>query len=316
MRCITHAHASKKRLDELLPSEPCVELSVRAYSKALHRHRKSSSRNTVMASCAPGSSPARQAGCPEPPSGSAVAVARPTPHGTLPAHEAPLPPFSRIDTDSSACASEADDESLDEQVRKLRRELERERHRNYQLTAKLQRQTKLQGQLVCALPIRQAQWPHTAVEGIFQPQSSTDCPCASRLVCFPQQLQAEQEEEYITNKLMKRLEALKREKEELARQVEVEEEMITNALTKKLQKVKEEKVQLENQLEVEQEYIVNKLQKQLSTVLGAPLRALRECRAACTCMLQVMFFIGLPAHDTAERTAASITSPEPHGAQR
>ena len=66
---------------------------------------------------------------------------------------------------------------------------------------------------------------------------------------------------------MKRLEALKQEKEELARQVEVEEEMITNALTKKLQKVKEEKVHLENQLEQEQEYIVNKLQKQLSTVL-------------------------------------------------
>ena len=53
-----------------------------------------------------------------------------------------------------------------------------------------------------------------------------------------QQLQAEQEEEYITNKLMKRLEALKQEKEELARQVEVEEEMITNALTKKLQRSK------------------------------------------------------------------------------
>lgn len=82
-----------------------------------------------------------------------------------------------------------------------------------------------------------------------------------------QQLQAEQEEEYITNKLMKRLEALKQEKEDLARQVEVEEEMITNALTKKLQKVKEEKIHLENQLEQEQEYIVNKLQKQLSTVL-------------------------------------------------
>ena len=51
---------------------------------------------------------------------------------------------------------------------------------------------------------------------------------------------------------MKRLETLKHEKEELARQVEVEEEMITNALTKKLQKVKEEKVHLENQLEQEQ----------------------------------------------------------------
>jgi len=82
-----------------------------------------------------------------------------------------------------------------------------------------------------------------------------------------QQLQAEQEEEYITNRLMKRLETLKQEKEDLARQVEVEEEMITNKLTKKLEQVKQEKVHLENQLEQEQEYIVNKLQKQLSTVL-------------------------------------------------
>mmetsp|Transcript_51542 Transcript_51542/g.102579 ORF Transcript_51542/g.102579 Transcript_51542/m.102579 type:complete len:418 (-) Transcript_51542:380-1633(-) len=114
------------------------------------------------------------------------------------------------------------------QLRALRRELEHEKHRNTQLTAQLKRQTQLQGRL---------------------------------------QLQAEQEEEYITNKLMKRLEALKQEKEDLARQVEVEEEMITNALTKKLQKVKEEKIHLENQLEQEQEYIVNKLQKQLSTVL-------------------------------------------------
>lgn len=66
-------------------------------------------------------------------------------------------------------------------------------------------------------------------------------------------MQAEQEEEAIANRLMKRLDVLKHEKEELARQVEVEEEMITNALTKKLMKVKEEKVNLEIQLEQEQE---------------------------------------------------------------
>ena len=81
-----------------------------------------------------------------------------------------------------------------------------------------------------------------------------------------QQQTAEQEEEYITNKLMKRLSVLKHEKELLARQVEVEEEMITNKLSKKLEKVKQEKVNLENLLEQEQEYIVNKLQKQLSVV--------------------------------------------------
>lgn len=132
-------------------------------------------------------------------------------------------------TDSSEPASEAElAETESPRYIRLQRELDREKHRNTKLTAQLKRQTQLQGQL---------------------------------------QLQAEQEEEYITNKLMKRLQALKHEKDELARQVEVEEEMITNALTKKLQKVKEEKVNLENQLEWEQEYIVNKLQKQLSAVL-------------------------------------------------
>ncbi len=140
------------------------------------------------------------------------------------------PPFRAIQQDdSSTAASEAESDSEhSSDVRRLQRELAREKHKNAQLTSQLQRQTQLQGRL---------------------------------------QLQAEQEEEYITNKLMKRLETLKQEKEELARQVEVEEEMITNALTKKLQKVKEEKVLLENQLEQEQEYIVNKLQKQLSAVL-------------------------------------------------
>ena len=66
---------------------------------------------------------------------------------------------------------------------------------------------------------------------------------------------------------MKRLAALKDEKEHLVRQVEMEEEMITNKLSKKLEKAKQEKVNLENLLEQEQEYIVNKLQKQLTTLL-------------------------------------------------
>jgi coiled-coil domain-containing protein 6 len=64
----------------------------------------------------------------------------------------------------------------------------------------------------------------------------------SRLPSRSQQTQAEQEEEYITNKLMKRLDELKKEKEHLARQVEMEEENITNKLSKKLEKVKQEKV--------------------------------------------------------------------------
>jgi len=75
--------------------------------------------------------------------------------------------------------------------------------------------------------------------------------------------QVEQEEEYITNKLMKRLEQLKKEKQLLANEVEQEEEFLTNTLHKKLEKLMKEKEQMENQLEAEQEYVVNKLQKKL-----------------------------------------------------
>jgi coiled-coil domain-containing protein 6 len=77
------------------------------------------------------------------------------------------------------------------------------------------------------------------------------------------QKQVEQEEEYITNKLMKRLEQLKNEKQVLVNEVEQEEEYLVNNLHKRLEKLNTEKVDLENRLEVEQEYIVNKLQKKL-----------------------------------------------------
>lgn len=77
------------------------------------------------------------------------------------------------------------------------------------------------------------------------------------------QSQVEQEEEYITNKLMKRLEQLKKEKQLLATEVEQEEEFLTNTLQKKLEKLIKEKVDLESRLETEQEYVVNKLCKQL-----------------------------------------------------
>lgn len=77
---------------------------------------------------------------------------------------------------------------------------------------------------------------------------------------------SEREEELITNRLMKRMEELKQEKEVLARQVEQEEEYLTNTLQQKLETLKQEKIDLENQLEQEEEYIVNKLQKQLLTL--------------------------------------------------
>lgn len=162
--------------------------------------------------------------------------------------------MSSTATDTSEPTSEADADNSECEidpsfVRGLQRQLEKEVYRNAQLTAQLKRQSKLNEQL---------------------------------------QLQAEQEEEYLTNKLMKRLTELKREKEELARQVEMEEEMITNKLSKKLEKVKQEKVNLENLLEQEQEYIVNKLQKQLSAVLEEKRALETQLREGTSTILQTL----------------------------
>lgn len=74
---------------------------------------------------------------------------------------------------------------------------------------------------------------------------------------------AEQEEEFISNRLLKRIAGLKKEKGELLVQVEQEEEFLTNSLQKKLFQLQREKIDLENALEQEQEFVVNKLQKQL-----------------------------------------------------
>jgi len=157
------------------------------------------------------------------------------------------------DITSSEPASASEDASENEldpaAFRQLRRELERERYKNTQLQANLKRQAKLNEQL---------------------------------------QQTAEQEEEYITNKLMKRLSVLKHEKEHLARQVEMEEEMITNKLSKKLEKVKQEKVNLENLLEQEQEYIVNKLQKQLSVVFEEKRALETQLRESTGTILQTL----------------------------
>jgi len=48
---------------------------------------------------------------------------------------------------------------------------------------------------------------------------------------------AEVQEEYISNTLLKKIEALKNEKEQLARNYEQEEEFLTNDLSRKLQQV-------------------------------------------------------------------------------
>eukprot|EP01125_Pyxidicula_operculata_P009768 TRINITY_DN3210_c0_g1_i1.p1 TRINITY_DN3210_c0_g1~~TRINITY_DN3210_c0_g1_i1.p1 ORF type:complete len:347 (+),score=85.14 TRINITY_DN3210_c0_g1_i1:181-1221(+) len=84
-----------------------------------------------------------------------------------------------------------------------------------------------------------------------------------------QQKQVEAEEEYIANKLFKRLEEINNEKSAMILQLEREEEYLTNTLQKKLAELQKEKVQLESHLEMEEEYIVNKLQKQMQELTEA-----------------------------------------------
>ena len=52
-----------------------------------------------------------------------------------------------------------------------------------------------------------------------------------------QQAQAEQEEEFISNTLLKKIHSLKKEKEALAMNYEQEEEFLTNDLSRKLAQV-------------------------------------------------------------------------------
>ncbi|XP_040577847.1 coiled-coil domain-containing protein 6 isoform X1 [Lepeophtheirus salmonis] len=77
------------------------------------------------------------------------------------------------------------------------------------------------------------------------------------------QAKAEQEEEFISNTLLKKIQALKKEKENLALNYEQEEECLTNDLSRKLNQLRQEKVQLEHTLEQEQECLVNKLMRKI-----------------------------------------------------
>ncbi|XP_013782493.1 coiled-coil domain-containing protein 6-like [Limulus polyphemus] len=77
------------------------------------------------------------------------------------------------------------------------------------------------------------------------------------------QAKAEQEEEYISNTLLKKIQSLKKEKETLALNYEQEEECLTNDLSRKLNQLRHEKVQLEQTLEQEQEVLVNKLMRKI-----------------------------------------------------
>lgn len=60
---------------------------------------------------------------------------------------------------------------------------------------------------------------------------------SSSLLLPSQQAQAEQEEEYISNTLLKKIHSLKKEKEALAMNYEQEEEFLTNDLSRKLAQV-------------------------------------------------------------------------------
>ncbi|ERE92785.1 coiled-coil domain-containing protein 6 [Cricetulus griseus] len=78
-----------------------------------------------------------------------------------------------------------------------------------------------------------------------------------------QQARAEQEEEFISNTLFKKIQALQKEKETLAVNYEKEEEFLTNELSRKLMQLQHEKAELEQHLEQEQEFQVNKLMKKI-----------------------------------------------------
>lgn len=58
------------------------------------------------------------------------------------------------------------------------------------------------------------------------------------LFFFSQQARAEQEEEFISNTLFKKIQALQKEKETLAVNYEKEEEFLTNELSRKLMQVR------------------------------------------------------------------------------
>jgi len=95
------------------------------------------------------------------------------------------------------------------------------------------------------------------------------------------QAKAEQEEEFISNTLLKKIQDLKKEKESLALNYEQEEECLTNDLSRKLNQLRQEKVQLEHTLEQEQECLVNKLMRKiekLETETGSKQATLDQLR--------------------------------------
>ncbi len=80
------------------------------------------------------------------------------------------------------------------------------------------------------------------------------------------QVAVEEEEEAIANRLMKRLSALKHEKEQIARASESDSEWVANSLTARLDELKRQKNDVIAAAEAENEFIVNRLNKELEAL--------------------------------------------------
>jgi coiled-coil domain-containing protein 6 len=104
------------------------------------------------------------------------------------------------------------------------------------------------------------------------------------------QAKAEQEEEFISNTLLKKIQELKKEKETLANNYEREEEFLTNDLSRKLQQLREEKQSLEHSLEQEQASQINKLMKRINRLEA---ETINKQNTLVTNLLSLLFFIFL-----------------------
>lgn len=92
---------------------------------------------------------------------------------------------------------------------------------------------------------------------------------------------AEQEEEFISNMLLKRIQKLKNDKEALALKYEQEEEFLTNDLTRKLSQLQSERDELAGQVEAEQSWVVDTLLvkiRKLEAEISANHSALEQLR--------------------------------------
>lgn len=90
------------------------------------------------------------------------------------------------------------------------------------------------------------------------------------------QIRVEEEEEMISNKLMKRLTELKQEKEQIARASESDSEWVTNSLSQRLEDLQRQKHRIIAAAEEENEFIVNRLNKELEALRNEKLELERK----------------------------------------